>query len=274
MIKINPPSVLTIAGSDTCAGAGIQADLKAISATGSYAATVITALTAQNTLGVQAIFEVSPEFVTQQLDAIFSDLKIRAVKIGMLLNEKIIEAVAAALEKYQPENIVLDPVMISKNGSTLLKLSTIDYLKEKLLPCVHLLTPNLFEAEKLLAREISTSDEMALAAKDLATAAKINVLVKGGHLASELSSDVLYQYQEATLQWFHAPRIQTKNTHGTGCSLSAAIASYLAQDYTLVAAIVAAKKYLSAALIAGSQWQLGSGQGPLNHFYLLGSNNE
>ncbi len=177
-----PPCIATIAGTDPSGGAGIQADMKAISATGGYAASIITALVAQNTQGVQAIQSVPVEFIAQQINSVFNDLTIRAVKIGMLHSQEVIATVAHALKKYQPNWIVLDPVMVAKNGCALLDLSTIDYLKNTLFPLVTLMTPNLFEAEKILGREIPDEDAMALAATDLGKQFNINVLIKGGHL--------------------------------------------------------------------------------------------
>lgn len=269
MSRNNYPCVLTIAGTDPSGGAGVQADIKTITATGSYAASVITALVAQNTQGVQAIQEVTPEFVTQQLNSVFSDMTISAVKIGMLHTEAVIEAVAAILEKYEPNYIVVDPVMVAKNGCELLPSSRVQYLKERLFPLVHLMTPNLFEAEKILGEKIENIMQMESAAERMANSYQINVLVKGGHLDTCLSSDVLYSYLDKKHKWFHEERIQTKNTHGTGCTLSTAIASYLAQGYAVSDAVHAAKQYLTKAIHSGSTLQIGRGCGPVDHFYFL-----
>jgi len=269
MKKINPPCVLTIAGTDPSGGAGIQADIKTISANGCYAASVITALVAQNTLGVQAIQEVSADFLMQQLNSVFSDLEISAIKIGMLHNKAIIKTISSTLEQIRPKNIVLDPVMVAKNGCVLLPEEIIDYLKEKLFPLVDLITPNLFEAEKLLGKKIETLNKMESAAEELGKTFNINVLVKGGHLDTQESSDVLYLTKESSHHWFHTARIHTKNTHGTGCTLSSAIASYLAHGHTLQKAIHASKQYLTNAIKSGSMLQIGHGCGPVNHFYLL-----
>lgn len=263
------PCVVTIAGTDPSGGAGIQADIKAICATGSYAASIITALVAQNTTGVQAILDIPPAFVTQQIDCVFNDLDVNAIKIGMLHNESIIEIVALAMKRLSPQHIVFDPVMVAKNGCPLIDPMTIDYLKQQLLPHVSLITPNIPEAEKLLGNPISTLDEMALAAKTLSQQYQLDVLVKGGHLSLEQSSDVLYCHANQMEYWFHANRIDTKNTHGTGCTLSSAIASYLAQGYTTPNAISAAKQYLTQAILSGSQFQIGHGHGPVDHFYFL-----
>lgn len=268
MKKINPSCVLTIAGTDPTGGAGVQADIKTISANNCYAASVITALVAQNTLGVQAIYEISPEFVMQQMNSVFQDLDISAVKIGMLYNAKIIEVISSALKKFKPKNIVLDPVMIAKNGSALLCLNTIDLIKKELFPIVNLITPNLFEAEQLLGRKIASLNEMERAAEAISKDFNINVLIKGGHLNMIESSDVLYLVNDVNYHWFHATRIHTKNTHGTGCTLSSAIASYLARDLTMSDAIQFAKKYLTEAIKSGSQFQIGHGCGPVNHFHL------
>lgn len=269
MKKINYPCVLTIAGTDPSGGAGIQADIKTISATGCYAASVITVLVAQNTQGVQAIQEIPISFLTQQIDSVFSDLDISAIKIGMLHNKKIIEAVSSTLEKLKPKNIVLDPVMVAKNGCELLPSHIIHFIKERLFPLVTLITPNLFEAEKILGGEIKTLSEMESAAEKIGNAFNVHVLLKGGHLDIFQSSDVLYSKEDFSHYWFHAERIKTKNTHGTGCTLSSAIASYLAQGFTLQNAIRISKKYLTKAIRSGSRFQIGRGCGPVDHFYFL-----
>ena len=269
MRKTSPPCVVTFAGTDPSGGAGIQADIKAISATGSYAASIITALVAQNTCGVQSILDIPPSFVTQQADAVFDDLDIKAVKIGMLHNEQIIDVVAAVIERRKPKHVVFDPVMVAKNGCSLIDPTTLDFLKQRLLPHVTLITPNLHEAEKLLNCQITTLDEMANAAKTLAQEFNIDVLVKGGHLNNLQSSDVLYCHSDQQEYWFHANRIETKNTHGTGCTLSSAIASYLAQEYAINDAIDAAKQYLTRAIQSGSRFNIGHGHGPVDHLFML-----
>lgn len=263
------PIVLTIAGSDSCGGAGIQADIKSISATGSYAASVITALTAQNTQEVTAILNVNGEFVLQQLHSVFSDFDIRAVKIGMLFNDEIIAAVKSGLEHYKPPHIVLDPVMISKTGCALLPESVLDALKD-LFFLTDLLTPNIPEAETLLQTSIGNHEAMEKAACTLGSHFRTNVLLKGGHLIDlENASDLLYSHADNTYHWFHANRVDSKNTHGTGCTLSAAIASYLAQDYPLHDAIALSKDYLYRAILAGKDLQIGKGSGPVDHFFML-----
>lgn len=264
------PCVVSIAGTDPSGGAGIQADIKAISATGSYAASVITALVAQNTQGVQAIHAVPISFVRKQLDAVFNDLNIKAVKIGMLHHAGIIEVVAHTLTKFRTKYVVLDPVMIAKDGSLLLDTATIGVLKAQLLHQVSLITPNLFEAKQLLNIEISTFPDMEKAARQLGQEFNINVLLKGGHVnVGTTASDVLYSIQDDLCHWLHVTRINTNNTHGTGCSLSAAIASFLAQGLTLYAAVKRAKEYLTNAIKFGSKQNIGRGHGPVDHFYFL-----
>jgi hydroxymethylpyrimidine/phosphomethylpyrimidine kinase len=263
--------VLTIAGSDSSGGAGIQADIKAISATGSYAASVITALTAQNTLGVQSIHTIPADFVQAQLDSVFSDMHFDAIKIGMLVNREIIDVVANTLEKIKPKHVILDPVMVAKKGCQLLDPEIVDYLQTKLFPLATLVTPNLPEAENFLNAIISSPETMQSSAEKLGRKFKSNVLIKGGHLPIEKSSDVLFSIDADKCEWFHAERIATTNAHGTGCTLSSAIASFLAQSYSLSNAIHAAKNYLTQAIIAGSKFQIGNGCGPVAHFYFLES---
>ncbi|KGP62758.1 hypothetical protein EP47_02060 [Legionella norrlandica] len=269
MKQDNLACILSIAGTDPSGGAGISADIKAISATGGYAATVITALVAQNTQGVQSIQKISADFVEEQLNSVFSDLNIQAVKIGMLHDERIIQVICNTLETLRPDNVVFDPVMTAKDGSLLLELDTISVLKEKLLGLTYLITPNLFEAEQLLGVTIRNSQEMQSAAITLGKEFHINVLIKGGHLNEKNSPDLLYDIKENTCHWFHAERIETINTHGTGCSLSAAIASYLAQGLSLIASIDSAKSYLNQAIQSGKRYHLGKGSGPVDHFYFL-----
>ncbi|HBI22514.1 MAG TPA: bifunctional hydroxymethylpyrimidine kinase/phosphomethylpyrimidine kinase [Legionella sp.] len=269
MRKSSPPCVVTIAGTDPSGGAGIQADIKTISATGSYAASIITALVAQNTCGVQAILDVSPAFIQQQIDSVFSDLDVQAVKIGMLHNEHVIDVVAAAMQTLKPTHIVFDPVMVAKNGCALIDPNTIDFLKQRLLPLVTVVTPNIPEAETLMGESITTFAEMEHAAITLGERYQVDVLMKGGHLSGEHSSDVLYSRKNGHSDWFQAERIDTLNTHGTGCTLSSAIASYLAQHYTLYNAVSAAKHYLTQAIRSGSHFKIGHGHGPVDHFYFL-----
>jgi hydroxymethylpyrimidine/phosphomethylpyrimidine kinase len=262
-------SVVSIAGTDPSGGAGIQADIKAISATGSYAASIITLLVAQNTLSVTAIQEIPLAFIQQQIDAVFTDLSIDAVKLGMLYHEDIIHLVARNLKKYQPHFVVLDPVMISQTGHALLKPQAIQALVDDLFPLATLITPNIPEAELILKLKITDESSMQDAASLLATRYKISVLLKGGHLKTTHSSDIFYDYSQKQMHRFDTLRIPTKNTHGTGCTLSAAIASYLAQGESLTNAIALAKKYLTQCILAAKDLKLGHGQGPVNHFYFL-----
>lgn len=272
MIKNNKlPCVVTIAGTDPSGGAGIQADIKAISATGSYAASIITALVAQNTQGVQAIQAISSEFMREQFHSVFSDLDVQAIKIGMLHDERMIDTVFAELKKLKPCQVVFDPVMNAKCGSTLLDLNTIEFLKERVRGTVSLITPNLIEAEYLLNRPITTIADMTSAASGLSEELNLNVLIKGGHFNGKQSSDVLYIRESNEHHWFHAERISTNNTHGTGCSLSSAIASYLAQGYLLFDAVSLAKSYLTRAIQSGALFKIGQGNGPVDHFYFLES---
>ncbi|SBS35395.1 Hydroxymethylpyrimidine/phosphomethylpyrimidine kinase [Marinomonas aquimarina] len=261
------PITLSIAGSDSGGGAGIQADIKAISATGGYACTVITATTAQNTLGVTDVHAIPLPHIEAQLDAVFSDLDVQAVKIGMLANSEIIQLVARKLRQYQPKQIVLDPVMVATSGDLLLQQTAIQTLIEELLPLATLITPNLPEAATLLNSEVPHTEQAVLdlipALQQLPTAA---VLLKGGHLA-ELPDSTDWLLSNSDVQTFTTARISTQNTHGTGCTLSSAIASYLAQGADLTAAVQQAKDYLTGAIAAADQLPVGQGHGPVNHFY-------
>lgn len=256
--------VLTIAGSDCSGGAGIQADIKTITAHKMYAMSVITALTAQNTTGVYGVFEISPEFVGLQLDCIFTDIVPDAVKIGMVSNAKIIEVIADKLVEYQAKNIVVDPVMIATSGGKLLSDEAIDTLKTKLLPVANLITPNIPEAESLCGYAIETADQMRQAAEMIQSMLNGSVLIKGGHLSTS-SDDLLYVHGQE--HWFKSPRIDTLNTHGTGCTLSSAIACNLAAGHDVPTSIENAKAYITGALNANLN--LGKGNGPINHCFNL-----
>jgi hydroxymethylpyrimidine/phosphomethylpyrimidine kinase len=260
------PNVLTIAGSDSSGGAGIQADLKAFSALGAYGASVITALTAQNTRGVSAIHTPDAEFITAQLDAVFEDVRIDAVKIGMLANAQIVSAVAAALRRHRPRYVVLDTVMISKSNHALLAPDAVAALRDELLPLADVLTPNLPEAAALLG-VAPAPDEAAMVSQGEALRAlgARAVLVKGGHLAAQESPDWLVQESGTTR--FVAPRVPVKNTHGTGCTLSSAIAALLPQRGDLASAVADAKQYLTGALKESNRLEVGGGVGPVHHFY-------
>ena len=274
----NTPITLTIAGSDSGGGAGIQADIKAISATGGYACSVITALTAQNTLGVSGIFPVSSEFVGEQLDSVFSDLAIKAVKIGMLSDSDIIETVAKKLRQYQPQFLVIDPVMVATSGDLLIQENAIQKLKQDLLPLANIITPNLPEAARLVDSEIPQNEQQMRAMVDKLRALLTNankeqwVLLKGGHLESDNQSTDLLISQNDIIT-LSSDRINTRNTHGTGCTLSAATASYLAQGLSIEKAVEQAKIYITNALRHADELNIGTGHGPVNHFYALNTAN-
>ncbi|PNI02396.1 bifunctional hydroxymethylpyrimidine kinase/phosphomethylpyrimidine kinase [Vibrio diazotrophicus] len=263
------PVVLTIAGSDSGGGAGIQADIKAISATGSYAASVITAITSQNTLGVFDILPIPLAHIESQLDAVFQDLNIVAVKIGMLADADIINLVADKLEQYRPKHIVLDTVMVATSGDLLLKETAIDSLKERLLPLASIITPNLPEAAALtgldMPRDAEQIEQMVTAMRQLSTSA---VLLKGGHLEASDESDDLLITQNETHR-LSAERIHTPNTHGTGCTLSSAIASFLAQGEDMLSAVIHAKEYITQAIGHADLLDVGQGRGPVDHFFML-----
>ena len=257
---------VTIAGSDSGGGAGIQADLKTFSALGVYGASVITALTAQNTRGVTGIHDVPPDFITAQIDAVFSDLKVAAVKIGMLSQAAAIDAVATGLDRYRQSNIVLDPVMIATSGDRLLEPGAVDNLRRLLIPRASVVTPNLPEAAALLDTAIA-ADEAAMRqqAERLLTLGAKAVLIKGGHGGGSESIDLLVDTNG--VERLAAPRFATRNTHGTGCTLSAAVAAGLATGMSLAEAARAAKSYVTASIAAADRLSIGSGHGPVHHFY-------
>lgn len=255
---------LTIAGSDSSGGAGIQADIKTMTMNGVFAESAITALTAQNTLGVTAIEEATPEFLEAELDAVFTDIYPDAVKIGMVSSSNLIEVIANSLQKYNAKNIVVDPVMVSTSGSRLLKEDAVNTLVEKLIPLASVITPNIPEAEILSGMEIKSEADMEKAAKVIGDKNKVAVLLKGGHSVST-ANDLLYE--AGTFTWFKGERIDNSNTHGTGCTLSSAIASNLAKGFELKSAVNRAKEYISGALRAGLN--LGKGAGPMAHNFAL-----
>ena len=257
-------TALTIAGSDCSGGAGIQADIKTMTMNGVYAMSAITALTAQNTTGVSAIMEVSTEFLKQQLHDIFVDIPPDAVKIGMVSSAKLIRAIADSLQTYKARNIVVDPVMVSTSGSRLISEDAVAVLKEALLPLAALLTPNIPEAEVLTGLHIGDADTMLSAAKIIGDAFGCAVLLKGGHSVND-ANDLLYA--DGSYHWFPGRRIDNPNTHGTGCTLSSAIASNLAKGFDLPASVQRAKDYISGALAA--MLDLGGGRGPMNHAFDL-----
>ena len=257
-------TALTIAGSDSSGGAGIQADIKTMTANGVYAMSAVTALTAQNTTGVYGILESTPEFLASQLDCIFTDIFPDAVKTGMVSSTGLIEVIADKLKQYKAKNIVVDPVMVATSGSRLISQEAVDALKELLLPLATVLTPNIPEAEVLSGLTISGPADMEKAAQAIGEAYGCAVLCKGGHDLND-ANDLLWR--DGTCKWFHGRRIDNPNTHGTGCTLSSAIASNLAKGYDLDTAVERAKAYLSGALAA--MLDLGAGQGPMDHLFDL-----
>ena len=259
------PAVLTIAGSDCSGGAGIQADIKTMTMHGVYAMSAITALTAQNTTGVQGIFEVTPEFLEQELDSVFQDIFPDAVKIGMVSSAALITSIAKKLREYGARHIVADPVMVATSGSKLLSDGAVQTLVSELLPLAEVITPNIPEGEVLSGMEIRSEEDMITAAEKISRECGCAVLMKGGHNLND-ANDLLYR--DGAFQWFRGRRIDNPNTHGTGCTLSSAIASNLAKGMDLDSAVKQAKDYISGALAA--QLDLGKGRGPMDHGFDLG----
>ena len=257
-------TALTIAGSDCSGGAGIQADLKTMTMNGVFGMSAVTALTSQNTTGVTGISEVSPDFLRQQIDMVFQDIRPDAVKIGMVSSAGLIEAIAERLSAYQAENIVVDPVMVATSGSSLIETDAVATMKEKLLPLATLVTPNIPEAEVLSGLTVRNEEDMLAAAKAISESHGCAVLVKGGHSIND-ANDLLYSQGQA--RWFYGKRIDNPNTHGTGCTLSSAIASNLAKGFSLEESVRRAKEYISGALQA--MLDLGKGRGPMNHAFDL-----
>lgn len=273
------PRVLTIAGSDSGGGAGIQADIKAISATGSYAASAITAVTVQNTLGVEAVHPVPVDIIAAQIDCVLSDIGADAVKIGMLHSAEVVLAVRDALLRAAAAghasaaslNIVLDPVMVATSGHRLIEESAIKVLSEELLPLARVITPNIPEAEILAGRKIGSQEDLPAVALELSKKASkshpVSVLMKAGHLTDDRLVDVFYNADEDRIVELPSARVHTRNTHGTGCTLSSALASYLAQGLSLDDAARAAAEYIHQAIVSGSEYLIGHGHGPVNHFW-------
>ena len=257
-------TALTIAGSDSSGGAGIQADIKTMMANGVYAMSAITALTAQNTTGVTAILNSTPEFLAQQLDSIFTDIYPDAVKIGMVSDKELIRVIAQKLKQYEAEHIVVDPVMVATSGARLISEDAVETLKQELFPLATVLTPNIPEAEVLSGQQIRSADDMVTAARTISDAYHCAVLCKGGHDLND-ANDLLYL--EGQSHWFCGKRINNPNTHGTGCTLSSAIASNLAKGYELPEAVERAKEYISGALAA--MLDLGAGSGPMDHGFAI-----
>lgn len=260
------PLTLTIAGSDSGGGAGIQADLKTFSALGVFGMSVITALTAQNTQGVQGIYEIPPSFVASQIDSIFQDMGAHAVKTGMLSNSEVIEVVASKMKEYEVKNLVVDPVIVAKSGDRLLRKEAEETLIKRLLPIALVVTPNLSEAGVLAEMEVISKENMKKAASLIHMRGVLFVVVKGGHLGGEESIDLLYD--GADYLEFMAPKIPTSNTHGTGCTFASAIAAFLARGEEVREAVRKAKNYLTLTLEKSKDLRIGRGVGPMNHMAL------
>lgn len=257
--------VLTIAGSDSGGGAGIQADIKTISAMGCYASSAITAVTVQNTLGVQAVHPIPLDILEGQIDAILSDIGADAIKIGMLHSTKVVNLVAEMIEKYGIRNVVLDPVMVSTSGHKLIEGDAIESIKNRLIPLSRVITPNISEAEILSGCKISSEQDFEQIAKKLSFNKSVSVLLKAGHLDNDCLVDYFYNVEDNTITLLPSKRVQTKNTHGTGCTLSSAFASALARGEDLTLAAKSAKKYIEQAIVSGAEYEIGHGHGPVNH---------
>lgn len=263
--KYKVPTVLSIAGFDGSGGAGIQADTKTISSLGCYAMNVLTALPVQNTQGVKNIFDIPVEAVKEQLDCLFEDIYPDSIKIGMVHNSKLVQTISDFLKDYKG-SIVFDPVMVSTSGHRLIQEETIAAIKELLFPIAHIITPNLDEVSVLVGREISTVHAMEEVADEILSLGCNAALLKGGHLQSDILTSILIQKNQAA-QYFESKRVQTKNTHGSGCSLSSAIASFLARGYQLEQSTENALMYINSAIKGSKDLVIGKGNGPLNHFF-------
>lgn len=257
--------VLTIAGSDSGGGAGIQADIKTISAMGCYASSAITAVTVQNTLGVQAVHPIPLDILEGQIDAILSDIGADAIKIGMLHSTKVVNLVAEMIEKYGIRNVVLDPVMVSTSGHKLIEDDAIESIKNRLIPLSRVITPNIPEAEILSGCKISSEQDFEQIAKKLSFNKSVSVLLKAGHLDNDCLVDYFYNVEDNTITLLPSKRVKTRNTHGTGCTLSSAFASALARGEDLTLAAKSAKKYIEQAIEFGAEYEIGHGHGPVNH---------
>jgi len=262
---------LTIAGSDSGGGAGIQADLKTICALGCYGMCAVTALTAQNTTGVMGIHPVPPSFVAEQMSAVFTDMGADAVKIGMLYSAELMEVVADELRTHNARNIVLDTVMTAQSGDRLSRGETMEAMKRHLMPLAQVVTPNIPEAEILLGHPLQGMEDIRRGARELAEYGSGGILIKGGHGAGADSTDLLYSVAEERFTTFPGERIATGNDHGTGCTLSSAIAAFLAKGHRMEAAVGQAKTYIEQALRAGAKYTIGQGRGPLQHFFAGGA---
>ena len=263
-------TALTIAGSDSSGGAGIQADIKTMTANGVFAMSAVTALTAQNTTGVTDIFETTPKFLSEQLDAVFTDIYPDAVKIGMVSSAELIATISERLRFYKAKHIVVDPVMVATSGDPLLLPEAVETLRSVLIPYSRIITPNLPEASLLLGQTIDSQDQFEDAAITLSKASgDVSVMLKAGHLENDTLVDIFYNAETGKVMRLSAPRVDTRNTHGTGCTLSSAIAACLAKGATLDDAVRTAKSYLYAAISSGASYQIGKGHGPVNHFHAL-----
>ena len=258
---------LTIAGSDPSGGAGIQADLKTFSACGCYGMSAIVAVVDENTVGVTGVHPVPVEFVTGQMRSVLDDIGADAVKIGMLHSSELIRAVRDTLERYAIRNVVLDPVMVATSGDKLLQDEAVETLRTELIPRVRVITPNIPEAEILLGHKIDRQEELPELAEALSCGGTVSVLLKAGHLEDEELVDVFYNAEKKSTLLLRSKRLQTRNTHGTGCTLSSAVAAFLAKGYGLDVAVTAAKYYLDAAIRAGAEYRIGRGHGPVHHFH-------
>jgi hydroxymethylpyrimidine/phosphomethylpyrimidine kinase len=259
--------VLTIAGSDSGGGAGIQADIKAISAMECYAASAITAVTVQNTIGVQAVHPVPLDILEGQIEAVLSDIGADAIKIGMLHSTEVVKIVAQKIKQNGIKNVVLDPVMVSTSGHRLIEESAVEVIQEHLIPLARVLTPNVPEAEILIGKEITGEWNFEETAIELAHRYGVSVLLKAGHLSGDVLTDYFYNIEDDTLTLLPSKRVETRNTHGTGCTLSSAFASAIAKNEQLTRAAQLAKKYIEQAIIAGTDYEIGHGHGPVNHFF-------
>lgn len=262
-------TVMTIAGTDPTGGAGVQADIKSISANGGYATSVITAVLAQNTMGVIDVFPMTINCLKKQISAVLDDVGTDAVKIGMLHSSEVITAVAESLAHYKVSNIVVDPVMVATSGDKLLNDDAIETLESVLMPMAKVITPNIPEAEVLFRNEIRSLEDMEFAAKQLSEKYQISVLIKGGHIDFENQTmiDVLYNKETENMEYFTSKKVQTNNTHGTGCTLSSAIATHLAKGNSLSEATAKSIEYIHQAIASGANYKLGKGRGPVNHFW-------
>lgn len=263
------PRVLTIAGSDSGGGAGIQADIKSISATGSYAASAVTAVTVQNTLGVESVFPVPVEVIVSQIDAVLSDIGADAVKIGMLHSAEVVRGVAGCLRRHAVRDVVLDPVMVSTSGHRLIEDTAVEALVCELLPLARVITPNVPEAEVLAGERIGSKEDLPRIARKLSQGGRLSVLLKAGHLQDDVLVDVFYNAETDSFLELASPRVDSVNTHGTGCTLSSALASFLAQGLALDDAVKAAKAYVAQAIVSGADYRIGGGHGPVDHFYKI-----